>query len=102
MTFDGAGDFFIEYLDLPVSNVTDGLSSDRYYIPGSLLRAEVNESIFTWGMPNEVAVSFSNSSAYARQGIEYSGEGGQENTVKRVGLNSVDSGLKTVCRISLR
>jgi hypothetical protein len=40
VAFDGASDFAIEALDLPVRNVTAGLSSSEFFIPGSLLRTD--------------------------------------------------------------
>jgi hypothetical protein len=38
ITFDGASDFAIEALDLPVRNAVAGVGSEEFFIPGSLIR----------------------------------------------------------------
>lgn len=44
LAWDGSTDFLIEQLDLPVRNVVEGVSRDRFFIPGSLLNIEVDHS----------------------------------------------------------
>lgn len=44
LAFDAATDFAIQQLDLPVRNVTSGISRNELYIPGSLIRMEVDPS----------------------------------------------------------
>ena len=42
LAFDAASDFLIDQFGLPVRNVVRGLSSDRFFIPGSLIRMDVD------------------------------------------------------------
>ncbi|MBD2703477.1 peptidase M14 [Spirosoma sp. BT702] len=81
VTFDGASDFAIELFGLPVRNVTEGLSSQQFYIPGSLIRTTIDtKHSLAYGMQPEAAAAFSNSRAFdvIRQVRE--GEGGREET----------------------
>ena len=65
ITFDEASDFAIELLGLPVKNVTDGLSNQQFYIPGSLIRTTIDtRNPIAAGMQPEVAAAFSNSRAF--------------------------------------
>ncbi len=80
ITFDDASDFAIDQLGLPIRNVTERLSNNQFFIPGSLIRASVNtESPFANGMPAEVATSFSRSRAFEIYVPSRTGEGGKEN-----------------------
>ena len=71
--------FAIDQFGLPIRNVTRGLSNKQFFIPGSLIRANVNtESPFANGMPKEVAASFSRSRAFEIYVPSREGEGGKE------------------------
>jgi len=49
-----ASDFAIEQLKLPVRNVTEGLKETEFYVPGSILRTELDTSHpVAQGMPRE-------------------------------------------------
>ena len=79
VTFDGASDFAIEMLGLPVKNVTEGLSNQQFYIPGSLIRTVVDtKHPLAYGMQPEVAAAFSNSRAFEIVKQSREGEGGRE------------------------
>lgn len=83
ITFDQASDFAIEQFNLPIRNVTNGLSNDKFFIPGSLIRASVDmDHPLSFGMQSEVAASFSRSRAYDIIKPSYRGEGGTENIKK--------------------
>lgn len=71
VTLDGASDFAIQQFDLPLKNVVAGVSREKFYIPGSLIRMRINQkSGFTWGMQEEVSASFNNSRAFElKQGV---------------------------------
>jgi hypothetical protein len=65
VAFDGAGDFAIEALDLPVRNATAELSREELFIPGSLIRARFDGTHpIGLGMPEETAAFFQNSRAW--------------------------------------
>jgi hypothetical protein len=79
VTFDEASDFAIELLGLPVKNVTDGLSNQQFYIPGSLIRTTIDtKNSLAAGMQPEVAAAFSNSRAFDIVRQRREGEGGKE------------------------
>jgi len=83
ITFDRASDFAIEQFGLPIRNVTERLSSDQFFIPGSLIRAKVHTNMpLTYGMQEEIAASFSRSRAYEIYEPDYMGEGGKEDIEK--------------------
>jgi len=63
----------IDALDLPVSNVLDGVPTTAFYCPGSLLRLAVDPAApLTAGMPAELAAFFVRSRAFA---VEAGGRG---------------------------
>ncbi len=65
VTFDGASDFAIRALDLPVRNATQGLSNAQFFVPGSLLRTRFDPSHpVAFGMPGEGASFFQGSRAF--------------------------------------
>ncbi|WP_305982526.1 M14 family metallopeptidase [Roseivirga thermotolerans] len=73
--FDASSDFAIEQFKLPVKNVLSGLKDTEFFIPGSLIRTDIDTSNpLAFGMMNQVAASFDNSGAFAvesgAQGIE--------------------------------
>jgi hypothetical protein len=79
IAFDEASDFAIGQLGLPVTNVTAGLSSQQFFIPGSLIRTNIDtRHPLARGMQPEVAASFSGSRAFEVVSQEMEGEGGRE------------------------
>lgn len=81
LTFDGASDFAIEQFGLPLKNSVAGLSSQQFFIPGSLIRTSVNVNHpLAFGMQPEVAASFNNSRAFEVVKKVREGEGGKEET----------------------
>lgn len=63
--YDNASDFAIEQFKLPVKNVTTGLKPNDFFIPGSLVRMNVdNTNRLAVGMPSEVSASFNQSRAF--------------------------------------
>jgi len=81
VALDGASDFAIEQFGLPLKNVTAGLSSSEFFIPGSLVRANVDtDHPLAWGMQKEVATSFVRSRAFDTVELTREREGGQEET----------------------
>ena len=81
VALDGASDFAIEQFGLPLKNVTAGVDSSQFFIPGSLVRAKVDtDHPLAWGMQKEVAVSFVRSRAFDIVELTREREGGQEET----------------------
>ncbi len=81
VALDGASDFVIEQFGLPLRNVTDGLASTKFFIPGSLIRAEIDtDHPLAWGMRDEVAASFVRSRAFETVELSQEREGGREDT----------------------
>lgn len=79
LTFDSASDFAIEQFGLPVRNVISGLSSNRFFIPGSLIKMMVDTGHpLAYGMQDSVAASFSHSRAFEVFEQDTTGEGGVE------------------------
>jgi len=79
--FDEASDFLIEQFGLPVRNVTSRLSSSQFFIPGSLIRTQVDtDHRLALGMQEEAAASFSRSRAFEAVVPDREGEGGREET----------------------
>ena len=59
VALDGAGDFVIQHLDLPVRSLREGLRREEFTIPGSLLRIRIDaEHPLGFGMPTEAAAFF--------------------------------------------
>lgn len=61
-----------EALGLPVTNYLAGLNSDKFYIPGALLKIRINHRIpIAYGMPDEATVFYDNSPVFKlKQGTE--------------------------------
>jgi hypothetical protein len=79
LAFDEASNFAISQLGLPIRDVTEGLTSQQFFVPGSLIRTTVDiEHPLAQGMQPEVAASFSRSRAFEVVGQEREGEGGRE------------------------
>jgi zinc carboxypeptidase len=63
--YDNASDFAIEQFNLPVKNVTAGIEPNDFFIPGSLIRMNVdNTNRLALGMPAEASASFNQSRAF--------------------------------------
>ncbi|HNV01694.1 MAG TPA: M14 family metallopeptidase [Vicinamibacterales bacterium] len=61
----GSGQLAIDALALPIKNVARGLSADRFFCPGSLIRLDVDASQpLGFGMLEKNAAFFSSDSAY--------------------------------------
>lgn len=83
ITFDESSDLAIELFGLPVRNITNELSSQQFFIPGSLVRVKVNtNSPLAWGMQSEIAAFYDHSRAFEVYARSYSGEGGEEKTAR--------------------
>jgi hypothetical protein len=79
VAFDGASDFVIEQFGLPLRNVVANVSSEQFFIPGSLVRTMVDlEHPLAYGMQEEVAASFQRSRAFEIVTLNREGEGGKE------------------------
>ena len=60
-----ASDFAIEQFGLPLKDVTEGLKRKDFFIPGSILRTEINTNHpIAKGMPKESIAWFEDSSAF--------------------------------------
>ncbi len=73
----GSSSSFVYYLDLPIenpllekgkSNKLQMISSAKFYIPTSILAAQVSADTHTWGMPAEIPVVYNNSPVFKIQG----------------------------------
>ena len=65
LAFDAATEFAMEQFDLPVRNAIGGVSRNELYIPGSLIRMDVNTAHpVAWGMQAEGAGFFQDSRAF--------------------------------------
>ncbi len=62
---NGSSDFAIEEFDLPVKNILKGLKDKDFYIPGSILRTEIDTShSIAKGMPKKSIAWFEDSPAF--------------------------------------
>lgn len=69
VAFDAATAFVIEQFGLPVRNVVERVRSERFFVPGSLLRVAVDTlHPYAAGMPDTFAVVFAQSRAFAPVG----------------------------------
>ncbi len=83
LTFDSASDFAIQQFGLPVHDVTEGLSTSQFFIPGSLIRMNVETAHpLANGMQDTVAASFSRSRAFEVIEQDTTGEGGVEDITR--------------------
>ena len=79
VAFDAATDFPIDQFGLPVRNSVAGVPPEDFFVPGSLIRADVDTGhSMANGMQAEVAVSFSQSRAFEVVRLSGTGEGGRE------------------------
>ena len=83
VALDQASDFVISQFGLPLRNVTASLSENRFFIPGSLIRAVVDTGHpLAFGMRDEVATQFVRSRAFDVASLPRRREGGEETTVE--------------------
>ena len=79
VALDAASDFAINQFGLPVRNVVKNVPAQRFFIPGSLIRTDINTGHpLAFGMQKETAVSFQRSRAFETVGLTRRGEGGDE------------------------
>jgi hypothetical protein len=65
IAIDGAGDWAIEQLALPVQNVLKGVGADEFYAPGSILRVVLEtDHPLAYGMSRSCNAMFMNSPAF--------------------------------------
>jgi len=77
--FDKSTEFLIDQLGVPVRNVVQGLPDEDFFIPGSVLRMEVDTTrTLARGMPPEAAAFFSRSRAFETIRLPRADEGGHE------------------------
>jgi len=78
VALDGATDFAIAQFGLPVRNVTAGVSSTKFFIPGSLVRlVSDTHHPLAFGMQDTTAASFQRSRAFRIVRRSVKGEGGK-------------------------
>ena len=83
VTLDAASDFAIRQFGLPIENTVAGTTDRQFFIPGSLMRTEVDTSHpLAAGMEEELAASFVRSRAFDLVTISREREGGQEQTME--------------------
>ncbi len=91
ISFDKASNFVIDQFGLPLKSTTKGVESSKFFIPGSLISAEVSmKNLLTVGMSEEVSVSFSRSNAFDIIKKSNKGEGGLEYTVDKAPTPAVN------------
>jgi glutamine amidotransferase-like uncharacterized protein len=79
VALDASSDFVIEQLGLPVRNTVANLSRQQFFIPGSLVRMDMeNGHPLAYGMPAEAAAAFVRSRAFEVVRLSGTGEGGKE------------------------
>ena len=78
IALDEASDFVIDQFGLPVRNAVAGLSSDDFFIPGSLIQMKVDtQHPLAYGMQPVAAAAFVRSRAFANVELSVEGEGGR-------------------------
>jgi len=79
LAFDASTDFPIDQFGLPVRNAVAGIPTERFFIPGSLIRTDINtENPLGYGMQPQVAASYSQSRAFEIVRLPRAAEGGRE------------------------
>ena len=82
IAFDASTDFPIDQFGLPVRNSVAGLPPERFFVPGSLVRTDIDTGHpFGYGMQPQVAASFSQSRAFEVVRLPQAAEGGREATL---------------------
>lgn len=65
VAWDGAAEFAIESLQLPVTNALNGIPSTEFYAPGTFFRVLLDtEHPVAYGMPHRISVMFERSPAF--------------------------------------
>jgi hypothetical protein len=73
---DDAVDFALEEFRLPFRNPVGGLSSSEFFLPGSIIRLEVDtDHPLGWGMDSEAVTLFARSQVLTAQGAPRGGPG---------------------------
>ncbi len=73
---------------IPVANHLEGVTRDDYYVPGSVLRVDLdNDRPVTYGMPDKIDVFFNNSPVYRLTSLDPS--------VRAIGLFGTDKPLRS-------
>jgi hypothetical protein len=69
VAFNESAATLVPLLSLPVSNVLQGLKSDKFFCSGALLRVELDPGNrpVTWGLPEEPVVMFERGPAFTTQ-----------------------------------
>lgn len=81
--FDKSTAFLIDQLGIPVRNIVEGLSDSDFFIPGSVLRMDVDTvNELAHGMPAQTAAFFSRSRAFETIRLARGDEGGRENLAR--------------------
>jgi hypothetical protein len=72
VTFGDAGELPMEGFDLPVRDITDGVSTSDFWARGSTLKVKVNtDHPLAWGMPEDaLVVYFGDQQVYGVGGYE--------------------------------
>jgi hypothetical protein len=79
LAFDAAVDFPIQQLGLPLRNAVAGLPTQEFFIPGSLLRVDLDpDDVLAWGMPREAVAMFARSQVLEVPAPAADGERGAE------------------------
>jgi hypothetical protein len=79
IAFDASTDFPIDQFGLPVQNSVAGVPPEQFFVPGSLIRTDIEtDHPLAFGMQQEVAASFSQSRAFEIVRLPRAGEGGRE------------------------
>lgn len=77
--FGGASHLAIDQFALPVSDITDNLSRNSFFIPGSIVRIKNDmDHPISFGMQEEAGASFRRSSAFRIETVQRWAEGGRE------------------------
>jgi hypothetical protein len=69
VAFNQTAATLVPLLSLPVTNVLDGVKSDKFFCSGALLRVELGaaDRPVTWGLPSEPIVMFEQGPAFTTQ-----------------------------------
>jgi Zinc carboxypeptidase len=69
VTLNQAAQLPIKAFDLPIADVTEGVSSSTYYVPGSILKTKVdNTDPLAYGLPEDISAFASSSPAFTVSG----------------------------------
>ncbi len=81
IAFDESTSLPMDHFGIPVRNAVAGLPPEDFFVPGSLIRTDVDpDHLFAAGMQKEVAAAFSRSRAFEIVRLPRSAEGGREAT----------------------